>query len=91
MERKRLRNVRRLIAAMSVGGVCLQIDTCGTAQFLAGFNPCGSLLNCDPRLYAFVQSDAGQPGGNYNVDPFCTFPPFCTTAQDPIFGGLGGP
>ncbi len=91
MERKRLRNARRLIAALSIGGVCLQIDTCGTAGFLANFNPCGSVLNCDARLFSFVSSDAGQPGGNYNVDPFCSFPPFCTLAQDPIFGGLGGP
>lgn len=91
MRQKRIRSARRLLAAVSLGGVCLQIDTCGTAQFLAGFNPCGSVLNCDPRLYNFVRSGIDGPGGNYNIDPFCTFPPFCTVADDPIFGGLGGP
>lgn len=58
---------------------------------LNGVNPCIAVLNCDPREYNFIRSGIDGPGLDADVDPFCTFPPFCTQAQDPLFGGLVAP
>ena len=78
---------RRVVAVLAAG-TCLQVGTC--VRFVGGLNPCLTLLNCDPRQYDFVNSGIDGPGVRPDIDPFCTFPPFCTFAQDPIFGGLAG-
>lgn len=74
------------------GGACFQFGGCvgGAVDLLGNLNACGTLLNCDPRIGEFVTSGIDGPGVYPDEDPFCTYPPFCTTAQDPIFGGLSG-
>jgi hypothetical protein len=77
-------------ASLVAGGVTFQLGACspeGLVNLVTGLNPCNSILNCDPQAFAFIASDIDGPGF-YEEDPFCSFPPFCTTAQDPIFGGL---
>lgn len=81
-----------LTALLASGGAILQLGSCtpgGAIRLVGQTNPCGLILNCDPRAYEFIRSGIDGPGVS-NADPFCTFPPFCTAAQDPIFGGLGG-
>lgn len=76
------------LATMFQLGGCAVTDLVGSA--LNNLNPCGTIAVCDPRAYQFARSGIDGPGANPDIDPFCTFPPFCTQAQDPIFGGLGG-
>jgi len=81
-----------LATLLAAGGVCFQAGGCGAlglAQNLAStINPCGTILECDPATYLFLRSDIDGPGLSVFNDPYCTYPPFCTAAQDPIFGGL---
>jgi hypothetical protein len=86
------KNLRRLWAALATGGVCLQLGSCGPAtmlRFAAQFNPCGTILICDARVYEFVRSGYDGPGVDTSVDPFCTYPPYCTATEDPLYSGLG--
>lgn len=85
---KRVRNRMLLLLAASSSGVVFQLVG-GCTSLVNNFNPCGVLLNCDATQYAFQTSDIDGPGYYPDVDPFCTFPPFCTATQDPVFG-LGG-
>lgn len=71
--------------AACMTGVCLQ--GCGVASFLGQFNPCGSILECDPIEYRFLTSGYVGPGIAPRIDPACTYPPFCT--DDPFVGGAG--
>lgn len=78
-------------AAVLAGGSMLQLGSCTPSSVLStigGVNPCGTVLNCDARTYNFIKAGYDGPGVNPNVDIFCTYPPYCTQAQDPIFGGL---
>jgi hypothetical protein len=80
---------------------CLQFGGCslgGIARYFANFNPCGTILNCDPVQYQFVRSGYRGPGADPDVDLACTYPPFCGTS-DPftsypnyvnIVSGTGG-
>jgi hypothetical protein len=81
-----------LAAIMAVGGTCLQVGGCNTYELLSSavssINPCGTILACDPREYAFIKSGIDGHGTDPELDPYCTFPPFCTADVDPIFGGL---
>ena len=91
--RKRLLSLTVTLAA---GGTCLQIGGCGPGTavgFLASLNPCGVILACDQAEFEFITSGYRGPGVDVNIDPFCTFPPFCVGGVDPIFGGIfgGGP
>lgn len=73
--------------ALSAGAVMFQLSSCtpgNIGRYVAGLNPCGSILNCDPLAYTFLTSGYRGPGVDPDVDPFCTFPPFCSAAQDPI-------
>ena len=83
----------RSVAAAAVGGVCFQIGGClqlsGIVNYLSNFNPCGTILACDPVQYRFMTSGYEGPGINVAVDPMCTYPPFC--AGDPFIGGGGQP
>lgn len=90
---RRIRNPLVSLAIMlSVGGTCLQIGGCNlfglATNAIASINPCGTILVCDPQQYEFLTSGIDSPGLRPSIDPFCTFPPFCTVAQDPLFGGL---
>jgi hypothetical protein len=83
----------RGLAALSAGASLLQVGSCvGDAlQVIGDTNPCGAILNCNPRAWEFVTSGIDGPGVRPEIDPFCTFAPFCNAAQDPIFGGLANP
>lgn len=78
------------IAAMAtiLSGTAFQFGGCGNAVgFLRDFNPCGSVLACDPVTFRFLTSGYQGPGVDVEVDPSCTFPPFCpgdpfVTTQD---------
>lgn len=89
------RTSRRLkfVTAMAVvtGGSLFQLSSCSPSSIIStvgGINPCGTVLACNPAVYRFIKADYNGPGVNPNVDIFCTYPPFCTPTQDPIFGGL---
>jgi hypothetical protein len=83
-----------LMMTLAAGGACFQFGGCDVlglaAAAITSINPCGSLLNCDQREYEFLTSGISGPGVRPEIDPFCTFPPFCSLSplQDPIFGGL---
>ena len=83
----------RFAAAVAMGASVFQIAGCNPLSSLTGFftntfNPCGSILNCDPAAYRFLSSGYEGPGFDPSVDPACTFPPFCN--PDPFVGGLAG-
>lgn len=82
-----------LSVSLSVGGSAYQLGGCvsNIPNQLFQLNPCGTILSCDPAEYAFITAGYDGPGVNANVDPFCTFPPFCSAAVDPVFGGLVTP
>ncbi len=85
----------RYAAPLAVGGSSfVWINGCspqGLTNLLSGFNPCTTILACDPTVFEFLTSGYEGPGVNVDIDPFCTYPPFCDAADDPIFGGLGVP
>ncbi len=75
----------RLMARLAIGGVALQFGGCGfdtLRRFVGTFNPCGIVTECDPQTYEFLTSGYDGPGVNPDIDPACTFPPFC--ANDPF-------
>ncbi len=85
----------RFVAAMAMGASVFQIAGCepvsGVTSFFSNvFNPCGSILVCDPLAYRFTTSGYEGPGFDPDVDPACVFPPFCQPPlNDPFIGGLG--
>jgi hypothetical protein len=62
----------------------------GCGSFITNFNPCGTILNCDPREYSFIQSGYRGPGVDPAVDPSCTYPPFCPADGDPFVPAITG-
>jgi hypothetical protein len=88
MKRSMLKGLVSIGAAFSV----FQLGGCDAVRYVAGLNPCLTILACDPAVYEFSRS--GLDGTNFdaNIDPFCSLPPFCSAEDDPIFGGIfGGP
>ena len=89
------KRIVRFAAAAAVGASLFQVGGCNPVSSLTGFltdtfNPCGSILNCDPASYRFLSSGYEGPGFDPSVDPACTFPPFCQPPLiDPFIGGLG--
>jgi hypothetical protein len=79
------------VTTLAAGGTCFQLGGCDLLGFAAGavssINPCGTLLFCDPAQYEFANSGIDGPGVRPDIDPFCTYAPFCGE-EDPIFGGL---
>lgn len=83
----------RMVAIIATVGTCLQLGSCiGTGlSYAANFNPCGTILNCDPVTYRFVRSGYEGPGVDPDVDPACTYPPFCDGDPfAPAAAGAGG-
>lgn len=74
----------RVLAALLAGGSLFQLGAC--FNYFRDFNYCGSVLACDPVEFRFLTSGYQGPGVDLEVDPACTFPPFC--ANDPFVGGL---
>jgi hypothetical protein len=92
----RARKILMVLAlTMTAGGVCFQFGSCEPLAViqtgLSSINPCGTILNCDPVAYEFATSGIDGPGVDPDVDPFCTYAPFCSAGDDPIFGGLVNP
>lgn len=80
------------LAALIFGGGLMQFGGCsvdGAINYITDFNPCGSILLCDPVAYTFLTSGYEGPGVNPDIDPACTYPPYC--ANDPFVGGGGEP
>lgn len=85
------RFVRNGIAGLVLAGTTFQAGGCdllgGVGRTINQFNPCLTILVCDPALFNFARSGIDGPGVRPDVDPFCTFAPFCGN-EDPIFGNL---
>ena len=78
----------RFMSVAVVGGALSQLGGCsltGLTDYLTSFNPCGSILLCDPLEFRFLSSGYQGPGVDPAIDPACTFPPFCV--GDPFTGG----
>ena len=91
--RRRYQKLMTLAAIVS-GGMVFEIFGCSPVPALingvTSVNPCPVILLCDPAEYSFITSGYEGPGVDPSLDIFCTYPPFCTAAQDPIYGGLFG-
>ncbi|MFN0134811.1 MAG: hypothetical protein ACKVS9_01695 [Phycisphaerae bacterium] len=75
MNNKKYRQAVLTTSIVAAGGIVHQCSPSGLINVAGQINPCGTILNCDPNAYnVFVRGIE---------DPFCTFPPFCTTG-DPI-------
>lgn len=58
-----------------------------TTNYVKDFNPCGTIFNCDPAGYTFLTSGYDGPGVDPDIDPACTYPPYCnitTPGSDPF-------
>ncbi|MGE0481982.1 MAG: hypothetical protein AB7Q17_16090 [Phycisphaerae bacterium] len=80
----------RVLASLSVGGSCLQLGACGLdglGNFVSNFNPCLTILLCDPVAYRFDTSGYRGPGVDPDIDPSCTYPPYCS----PPYGANADP
>jgi len=90
MKNRRTRLLRAATIA-AVVGTCVQWGGCGLGDvltYVANFNPCGTILNCDPVTYQFIRSGYKGPGADPKVDPACTYPPFCE--DDPFVSTPAG-
>lgn len=72
----------RVAAVVATAGMCFQLGSCvtGGLRYAASYNPCGSILNCDPAQYEYLTEYDG-PGIDIDYDPTCTWPPFCDGGQ----------
>ncbi len=59
---------RKLALLSGIGVVCqLGLGGCGAFEIgrsIARFNPCGTILNCDPQLYELARSGYQGPGAD---------------------------
>lgn len=69
--------VLRVAITAGVVGTCFQLGGCSPLSYIANINPCGTILECDPVQYEFITSGYEGPGARPDIDPFCTYPPFC--------------
>ncbi|MBL8880428.1 MAG: hypothetical protein JNG88_15045 [Phycisphaerales bacterium] len=79
----------KILATMVSAGVAFQTATCqprALVNFGRNFNPCGTILNCDPVEYNFLTSGYQGPGVDLDTTLFCTFPPLCP--NDPLLGAV---
>jgi hypothetical protein len=81
---------RRRLFALSTLVVLTGTLLADCGSFITSFNPCGTILNCDPREYTFIRSGYRGPGVDPAVDPSCTYPPFCPAADDPFVPAIVG-
>jgi hypothetical protein len=80
-----------LVAATLAGGTLFQSCGLGTVTgLLTNFNPCLTILVCNPAEYRLITSGLDGPGADPDKSPFCTFPPFCDADDDPLYGGILG-
>jgi hypothetical protein len=80
----------RLAVAVIAAGTLFQGLSCSPQDLFAfarDFNPCGTILNCNPVSYRFLTSGYDGPGVDPDIDPACTYPPYCnrmTPGSDPF-------
>ena len=70
----------RLVLSVAIAGTLLQFGGCSldnVFSFLKDFNYGGSVLGIDPVTYQFYTSGYEGPGIDPEVDPLCTYPPYC--------------
>jgi len=60
------------IAATSLAGSLFDIGCVG--KVANNFNPCGTILNCDPAEYDLIMMDTVP---DWDLDPTCTIPGMC--------------
>lgn len=70
---------------VSSGAALFQFGGCfeNLGVYANNFNPCGTILNCDPADFVFQTSGYQGPGFDPDVDLTCTFPPFCLAQDTP--------
>jgi hypothetical protein len=79
------------LPAALTGATLLQLGGCSlseTTKWIANYNPCGTILICDPVTYEFIRSGYEGPGADPDVDPACTYPPYCD--NDPFVSSFTG-
>jgi hypothetical protein len=87
------RNAFLLTVLTALAGTLFQLGGCDLGElgkYIANINPCGTILNCNPVEYQFIKSDYSGPGADPNIDPTCTFPPYCPAAGDPFVPAIPG-
>lgn len=72
---KRWHNVTRTLLAFAAGGCLMQLNCVG--KVAKNFNPCGTLINCDPLEYDLLWVE-DYP--DWETDPTCTIPGLCEGA-----------
>ena len=82
--RSRSNAILRFVFVVGLAGTCAAIGPCDVVSYVSNVNPCGTILNCDPLEYEFVKADYQGPGVDVELDPFCTWPPFCDPDVDPL-------
>jgi hypothetical protein len=82
-------SVRRIglqvVLASSVCGATFQLTGC-LSSAAQNFNPCGTVLNCDPAEWDLMLMDPLEP--NYDYNPTCPIPGLFN-CEDPISGLAG--
>ena len=82
----------RVVVGLATAATLFQFGGCSLGDalaFMRDFNPVGTIITGDPTSYRFLTSGYEGPGVNPDIDPACTYPPYC--ANDPFVGGGQGP
>lgn len=87
----RNRRMIKTLGAIGVAAALLLLSGCdlvqGAVGYVRDFNPCGTILACDPAEYRFLTSGYEGPGADPDVDMTCTYPPYCGTQTIPAGAG----
>jgi hypothetical protein len=81
MPRTRSRIIRFTLGLASAG-MLFSTSCSSIASYFKNFNYGGTVLNMTPIAYRFLTSGYEGPGVDPDIDPACTYPPFC--ASDPF-------
>jgi hypothetical protein len=73
----------QLVLASTVCGATYGVTGCLSAA-ATNFNPCGSILTCDPAEWDLMLMDTSQP--NYDYNPTCPLPGLLN-CDTPLVGG----
>ncbi len=69
-----------IVTGLLGGGSLFLLGGCSlddTVAFFRDFNYGGSVLNLTPTEYRWLTSGYQGPGADPEIDPACTYPPFC--------------
>jgi hypothetical protein len=73
----------QLVLASTVCGATYGVTGC-LSSAATNFNPCGSILTCDPAEWDLMLMDTTQP--NYDFNPTCALPALLN-CDTPLVGG----